>query len=446
MGELRVPTEERYPLNKAWLGWIGWIGLAVAVIAMAWPREDWTLIKGRLINSQAIERMGFGAYLVFDTVDTVGRWWQVSRLDDMDPAPFRAFLESNAVAARNPVVPGRSPGKHVVYLQLESMDGLVIGGRYQGEPVMPFLESLANEGVTFANTLDNTASGRTTDGEFLVLTSQVPLTRPPVFVSQSLDQIPSIPRVLRQEGYRSVSMHGFNGAFWHREKAHQALGYDEMIFEDAMELSEKIGWGWSDHDVLQEAVRKLEESEGPLFLHVITLTNHHPYDYIANRAGIEPGSIAEEYLRSIRYVDDALAAFFTSLEQAGLRDDCLVVVYGDHDSAVAGPLDEIVESSLPARLHPDTIPMIMVGFDRPSQRVDLVAGLQDVPVMVLEELGIEAPLTFTGNGWGRWGRTRSAQHGGWQSSSAGLVPWEWPVESRLLTLMAINYPEKLLKP
>lgn len=429
---------------KSWRGWLVWWGLVGVALLSTWPRGEWALIRARLINSQAIERMGFGGYLVFDSVDTIGRWWQLAQLDDVDPGPFRAFLEDNAAVARNPVEPARAKGKHVIYLQLESMDGLVIDGRYQGEPVMPFLESLARENVYFANALDNTASGRTTDGEFLVLTSQVPLTRPPVFVSQSLDRIPSMPKILRDEGYRSVSMHGFNGVFWHRAEAHAALGYDEMIFEESLDLETKIGWGWSDKEVLGAAVEKLQTSESPLFLHLITLTNHHPYDYIAKLEGAEPGTIAEEYIRSVRYVDDALAGFFADLEAAGLRDDCLIAIYGDHDSAVTGPLDRIVETDLP-RHHPDTIAMVMVGFDRPAQRVERLAGLQDVPVMVLEELGIEPPLTFTGNGWNRWGRTRSAQHGGWQSSPTGLVPWKWPLDSHLMTLMAINHPEKILK-
>jgi lipoteichoic acid synthase len=424
---------------------VAWITLAGGVLATAWPRDSWALIKSRLINSQAIERMGFGGYLVFDTIDTAKRWWQLSRLENLDPAPFREFLAANAARAHNPTAPGRGQGKHVVYLQLESMDGLVIGARHNGQPVMPFLESLARDNVYFANALDNTASGRTTDGEFMVLTSQVPLTRPPVFVSQALDKIPSMPKLLRAEGYQSVSLHGFNGVFWHRAKAHEALGYDRMIFEDDLTLTEKIGWGWADQEVLPEAVEMLRASEQPLLLHVITLTNHHPYDYLSKRAGREPGTIAEEYLRSIRYVDDALAQFFAALDEAGLRDECLIVIYGDHDSAVTGALDALLETH-PPRLHPDTIPMVMVGFDRPSRRVDRLAGLQDVPVMVLEELGIEVPTTFLGNGWDRWGRTRSAQHGAWQSTASGLVDWPWPVDSHLLTLMAINHPEKLTVP
>lgn len=431
--------------DKVKMGWIAGLVVVVAALGLTWPRGEWTLIRARLINTQAIERMGLGGYLVFDLWDTLARRRQLAQLDEVDPAPYRAFLQAHAARARNPIEPARSAGKHIVYVQLESVDGLVMGGRHAGEPVMPFLESLARDEVYFSNVLDNTASGRTTDGEFMVLTSQVPLTRPPVFVSQSLDRIPSLPRLLKPAGYRSVSMHGFNGAFWHRATAHAALGYDEMIFEDGLALAEKIGWGWSDRDVLLEAVKVLRASASPMFLHVITLTNHHPYDYLAKREGLEPKSMAEEYLRSIRYVDDALAAFFAALEQAGLRDQCLIVIYGDHDSAITGALDQLLEAT-PPRLHSDTVPMVMVGFDRPAQRVEQLAGLQDVPVMVLEELGLEIPLTFMGNGWGRWGRTRSAQHGGWQSVGQRLVPWDWPLDSHLLTLLAINHPEKLLQP
>ena len=241
----------------------------------------------------------------------------------------------------------------------------------------------------------------TTDGEFLVLTSQAPLPRPPVFVSQPLDKIPSLPRVLNEQGYHTASIHGFNGAFWHREIAHTALGYDEMLFKDDLDLTDHIGWGWSDKAVLRAAAEKVIASEKPLFLHVITLTNHHPYYYIAKEQGIEPGTIEEEFLRSVGYLDEAIEIFFDKLAEAGMLDDCLIVIYGDHDSAIDEQLEAHLDHTNP-RLVTDTVPVVMVGFNRPATRVDVMAGLQDVPVMVLEELGLEAPLTFLGSGWNRW--------------------------------------------
>jgi phosphoglycerol transferase MdoB-like AlkP superfamily enzyme len=419
--------------------------MGVGVVAvLTWPKEEWQLLRARLVNFQAVERLGYGGYLVFDVVDTTKRIWRRSRLGEVDVAPYRVFLQELA-ARRGGVDTEKQPGKHVIYLQLESLDGLMVGGRKNGERVMPVLEDLARKGVYFTNAIDNTASGRTTDGEFLVLTSQVPLPRPPVFVTQHLEKIPSMPRVLGQAGYRTVSLHGFNGVFWQRGKAHQALGYDEMIFEDQLNLDERIGWGYSDRAILAEAAEMVVASEQPLFLHVITLTNHHPYDYISKIRGETPGQIEAEYLKSVKYLDDCIGAFFADLEAGGVLEDCLVVIYGDHDSAIDDGLLPYLDSALP-RLIPDTVPMVMVGFDRPNQRVDALSGLQDLPVMVLQELGLPVPLTFVGNGWNQWGRTSGAAHGAWQMAGEEIVPWALPIDAEILTRLAINYPEKLQEP
>ena len=425
-------------------GLLGWALIALAVVCWNWPRDDWELLRNRLINSQAVERLGYGGYLAFDLADTSRRLWRRAQLDDIDTAPYRAYLAERA--ARRPAPDsGRAP-KHVIYVQLESMDGFLIGARRGGKPVMPFLESLARENVMFANALDNTASGRTTDGEFLALTSLVPVPRPPVYVSQRLDQVPSLRLTLANAGYHTMSLHGFNRSFWHRGEAHAALGYQELRFEDDMDLGERLGWGWSDKVVLAEAARIIAEADRPTFLHVITLTNHHPYTYVSAAQGRQPGRIEAEFLRSARYVDDALRAFFAALEAAGVRDDCLIAIFGDHDSAIDADLERYL-SRVERRVFPDTVPLVMVGFDRGVQRVEGMAGLQDVPVMVLEELGLPVPFTFTGNGWGQWGRTISATHGAIENApGGGWRNWEPAVDQETLTRLAINHPERLTQP
>jgi phosphoglycerol transferase MdoB-like AlkP superfamily enzyme len=431
-------------LNK-W-GLVAWVAGALLVVLVNWPREDWLLLSNRLINTQAVQRLGFGGYFFYDLIDTSARHGRRAQLGDEDPTAYREFLDS--VAARRDAAwtpPSEAPRrKHVVYLQLESMDGLVVGGRKGGQPVMPFLESLAQANTYFTNAVDNTASGRTTDGEFLVLTSQVPVPRPPVFVSQHLDRIPSLPRVLNESGYRTISLHGFTGVFWHRKEAHIALGYDEMYFEEDLDLGEEIGWGWSDEVVLQHAAEKLIAAEQPTFLHVITLTNHHPYTYLAELDGRPPGRIEAEFLHSAAYVDNAVRGFFERLEEAGILDDCLIAIYGDHDSAI----DDLLETYLdeyPSRLIPDTVPMVLVGFGEKRGRLDMLAGLQDIPVMVLQKLGLPVPGTFTGNGWDSWGRTISASHGAVRMGADGSAEtWELPVSAEILTRLSINHPDKLI--
>jgi membrane-anchored protein YejM (alkaline phosphatase superfamily) len=197
--------------------------------------------------------------------------------------------------------------------------------------------------------------------------------------------------------------------------------------------------------MLQAAADRLVASDGPMFLHVITLTNHHPYDYIAQHRGEVPGTIEEEFLRSVAYVDSAIEGFMQRLEVEGILDDCLIVIYSDHDSAIDVKMEAHLDTFYP-RLIADTVPLVMIGFDRAPQRVDAIVGLQDVPVMVLEELGIAPPLTFLGNGWDKWGRTYSASHAGWQMAGDVVVPWGWPVDAETLTRLAINHPEELLEP
>ncbi len=422
-----------------------WVLLCAGVlVGLAWTRE-WPRLRARFINSLLIEQLGGPGYVVFDFCQ-VGYWqWQQARLSDVDPAPYRAYLRDLAKdRLALPVV--APPRKHVVLLQMESVDGLVIGSRKDGKPLMPFLESLAKDSIYFSNVIDNTAGGRTTDGETLVLTSLVPLRSRPVYVSQPLDKVPSLPRVLKQAGYHCWSMHGHVGHFWHRRPAHSALGYDEFLFREDLDNTEHVGWGISDKAVLHQAAQKLAGESGPAMAHIILLTNHHPYQHVREKEGGEFVSVEDDYVRSVRYVDEAIAGFFAELEQLGVLDQCLIAIYSDHDSGITWMLEPYLEQ-VPPRPVNDTVPLILVGFPGEQRRIEAVAGLQDVPVMFLETLGLPVPLTFTGNGLGRQGRTVSVYYGPLETTpEGGIGQYELPVSSRSLTLMALRQPEVLLAP
>jgi len=416
--------------------------VCVGVLAGLVATREWARLAPRFINSLLVEQLGAPGYVAFD-IAQVG-YWQLrqARLSSVDPAPYRAYLRELASERRAvPAVP--PPRKHVVLLQMESVDGLVIGACKDGKPAMPFLDSLAAEQIWFSNAIDNTGGGRTTDGEFLALTSLVPLRSCTTYVSQPLDKVPSLPRVLHGAGYHCWSMHGHIGPFWNRRAAHEALGYDESLFRDSLDASELVGWGISDKSVLLQAARKLAGEPGPAMAHIILLTNHHPYNHIRDREGGTFTSVEDDYLRSIRYVDESIAGFFAELERLGLRDKCLIAIYSDHDSAITPQVVRYLDN-VPRRQIDDIVPLILVGFSASPRRVDAVAGLQDVPVMMLEALGLPVPATFTGNGLGQQGRTISLLRGPLESTPQGIIaPWAVPVSMPMLTMLALRHPEML---
>ena len=178
---------------------------------------------------------------------------------------------------------------------------------------------------------------------------------------------------------------------------------------------------FQDHVVLQRAARRIIAARQPTFAHVILLTNHHPFSYVREHRGLPPAGIVADYVQSVRYMDESIAGFFAELKAAGVLDNCIVVLFGDHDSSITGQLERELQA-VPVRAMADTVPLIVTGLPEAPRRIAAVAGLQDAPVIVLEALGLPVPPTFTGNGLDGAGRTVAAMYGALEDTSQGLRP------------------------
>ena len=95
-----------------------------------------------------------------------------------------------------------------------------------------------------------------------------------------------------------------------------------------------IGYGLKDKPFFKESMPLLESLEQPFYAHMITLTHHHPYLIVEEDATIEPaetnGGSVNRYFQTARYLDEALEQFFHDLKEAGLYEDSLIFIYGDH--------------------------------------------------------------------------------------------------------------------
>ena len=68
---------------------------------------------------------------------------------------------------------------------------------------------------------------------------------------------------------------------------------------------------------------------------MITLTNHIPYELDASLATLELKEADEDttfggYLQTVRYTDEAFGELIQYLKDAGLYEDTMIVIYGDH--------------------------------------------------------------------------------------------------------------------
>src|SRR5699024_9110134 len=115
------------------------------------------------------------------------------------------------------------------------------------------------------------------------------------------------------------------------------LFYDKSAY--TIEDEEVIGWGLKDKEFFTQSLDYLHELEEPYYTKLITLTNHFPFELSEEDRTLEPfdstSTTLNNYFPTVRYTDEALEQFFLQLKAAGLYDNSIIVIMGDHDGISA---------------------------------------------------------------------------------------------------------------
>ncbi|HET7569595.1 MAG TPA: LTA synthase family protein [Gammaproteobacteria bacterium] len=417
----------------------------VLLVVAAYRNINWVFVNRSFTTNFVLHELGVTGYVFHDAWQEVHDWWFDEHLQTVDATPYRKFLagrakKRQAALATMPVVKKR----YVIYIQMEAIAASALKLKLDGHYVAPFLRQLRNHSLWFENAFDETDAGRTSDAEFLALTSVIPIQGTPVYTNQSLYQVPAVPRIFDAAGYTTISVHGFDGQFWHRRKSHKALGYEKQYYENDLKQDDKIGWGISDRSVMTQAVNILAAQKGKVFMHIITLSSHHPFDGVRKRFGGPDKGIVNDYLRSVQYLDGAVKLFFHLLKEKGILKHCVIALYGDHDSGITR---QIIKYRNPPNRNPaahDKITMMIYGLGR-SGVVKRPSGLQDLAPTILTAQGLPVPATAVG-GLPDSHISVLLPGGGaivGMDSRGDPIKRRIPVDVRKLTLLSLHRPKDL---
>ena len=250
-------------------------------------------------------------------------------------------------------------GRNVIVIHAESMQGIALNRTFNGEEVTPNLNRLIKEGLYFSNFYSQVSVGTSSDTELTYNTSLMPTQNGTAFVSYFDRTYISTPSLLKEKGYYTFSMHANNADFWNRRAMHESLGYDKFYSKETYDVDDEnvIGLGLSDKEFFAQSVekiKKISEEHDKYYGLLITLTNHTPFSdtdkygefavtmktTITNEDGTEEeiespyleGTKLGNYFKSVHYADVALGEFFKEMDEAGLLENAVVVLYGDHDA------------------------------------------------------------------------------------------------------------------
>jgi len=400
------PGRRSRPIAAAVLGVVAVGGLLPAVRVLNRGRLD-QMFRDRAV----MEQLGPFGYHAYDA------WTYVWRALLRPPVSSAQIDEATRwFADRAPLRAGTGPsfgaasGKNLIVIQVESLQDFVVDYQVDGQPVMPHLRRWSDNGLRLTNVTDQTSEGRTSDAEFAALTSLLPLDHGAAAFRYPGDHYVGFPRVLAEHGYATLSAVAFEAGFWNRRVTHPSYGFQQSLFEPAFQLTEQIGWGLNDRDFLQQMVTKLERVPQPFAAWLITLSLHHPFDGFPDahkvlRLGALEHTSFGNYLHTMRFFDTALDEFQTALGRAGLLDDTMIVVFGDHDAGFAHN-DALaatfgIRSDVAAWELNDRVPFLIKwprdASPRITGRSPIAAGQTDFAPTLLALVGIDpARLPYVG--------------------------------------------------
>lgn len=313
------------------------LGMSFLNLAIAETDRPQLLTRG-FDRNYIVKYLGLYNYTIYDAVESTRASAQRVLADSNDVTEVINYTKSQ-YAEPNPEYFGFAEGLNVIYIHLESIEQFLIGYELHGEEVTPFLNSLVEDENTlyFDNFYHQVAQGKTADAEFMMDNSLFGLPQGAAFMTKGRNTYHALPAILKSHGdYTSAVFHGNGGGFWNRTEIYKSFGYD--YFFDAnyylIPDGELAEYGLMDKPFFKQSQYLLETLPEPFYAKFITVTNHYPYkmdEEDATIAKAETGDpTVDGYFQTARYADEALAEFFQYLEETGLLDRTLIVMYGDH--------------------------------------------------------------------------------------------------------------------
>ena len=310
-----------------------------------------------------VQRFGIVIYQVNDIIQTTVT--HLSTIFGKEEAydRFNEYYKENPYQESSNKYTNLLSGYNVISIHLESIMNFLIGLKINGEEVTPNLNKLVNESMYFNNFYSQVSVGTSSDAEFTLNTSLMPVQSGTVFVSYYNRTYQSLESLLNEKNYYTFSMHGNKASMWNRDKMYPYLGYQRFYAEEDYNIDEIVGLGLSDKSFFKQNETKLEEiqkmvDESDNFNNymgtLIMLSNHTPwqdpiylegedaFDINYHTGKIDPltkteivydyleGSGMEtlgRYIRAAHYADEQLGTFINYVKTSGKYNNTLFIKY-----------------------------------------------------------------------------------------------------------------------
>ena len=233
---------------------------------------------------------------------------------------------------------GIAKDKNIIITQLESLQEFVLHKEINGKPITPNLNKFLSENIEISN-MHMQSYSTTADSEHSAITSIYPMENGMSFSRYYTNTYDDIFKLYNEAGYDTSYMHGNDAYFWNRGNVYSRLGVNNIALKDKFQETEYINGFLSDEIVYNQAIEKLTNLGEPFLSFIVAASSHTPYELeglqdrskISIDVGKYKGTYFGNYLEAVNYADYAFGIFMEGLKKAGLYDDTMIILFGDHN-------------------------------------------------------------------------------------------------------------------
>ncbi|MBO9596538.1 MAG: LTA synthase family protein [Cohnella sp.] len=304
----------------------------------------------------------------------------------------------------------QSPSKpNVLFVQLEAFQSFLLDKQVAGQEITPNLNKLIKESAYFPNFFLQNGAGITSDAEFMSNTSLHPAAGGLSIAKDMADkEYPSLPRLLKKNGYSTLTLHTNNVTFWNRKELYSALGFESFYDKEYFGTDKSIAFGSDDDILYSKSMDVLTKQKEPFYAQIVSMSSHSPFRVPASYRllklpEIYEGNVAGDYLTAAHYADAALGRFIEELKRKGLWDETVIAIYGDHSGITTDMVKEKQEVALKDLLGRPYdqidalgVPFIIHGPNVTKGIYKAVGGHMDIMPTLLGLLGIQTEYRMFG--------------------------------------------------
>jgi phosphoglycerol transferase MdoB-like AlkP superfamily enzyme len=286
-------------------------------------------------------------------------------------------------------------GRNIVMVSLESTAAQYLG-LYGAQPdVMPNLTRLAASGIVFDRAY--AAYPESIKGLYSVLCSAYPAFDVAV---DSYEAAPcrSLPAALSEHGYATALFHSGRFMYLGMEAVIRHRGYDTLADAGDIGGNRNSSFGVDEPSTVRRMLQWIDTQDNGrrFFLTYLPIAGHHPYE------SPEAGPFDEHdefgrYRNALHEGDAALGTLMRGLQQRGLAERTVWIVFGDHGEAFGqhegnyGHTFNLYDENV-------RVPLLVATPERGSaqHRSHRVVSLVDIAPTVLDLAGLAVPPIYQG--------------------------------------------------